>query len=343
MRTWRVLLAGCGTVGAGAIERLQSASAELAGHGCDVSIVGVLDPARGSVVRGDGLEPGRLLQMLGSGTSLAGYPGGEPVDGLEQALQRVRADVLFEATPTDLTTGGAGLAHVRAALAAGLHVCTTNKGPVALAWPELREIAAAKGVQLRCEGTVMSGTPVLNLAEVGLAAAGVQAIRGVLNGTCNFILTRMEEGADYDEALRQAQDLGFAETDPRGDVEGFDAAAKVCILANLVLGAGLSLADVHRQGIVDLDPAAVRAAPAAGEHWRLVGEVRRIGDGWRASVQPRRLPVDDPLARVQGVANLVAFESEALGTVTVSGPGAGAAPTGHALVADLLAVHRAAS
>lgn len=189
----------------------------------------------------------------------------------------------------------------------------------------------------------MSGTPVLALAAAGLVGAGVRAVRGVLNGTCNFIITEMERGADYAAALAEAQARGYAETDPRGDVEGFDAAAKVCILANLVLAAGITLADVRRQGITELDVAAVRSAPGEGARWRLVGEVRRSGPAWAAVVEPRRLPASDPLARAEGVDNVIVFETEALGTVSVTGPGAGAEATGHALVADLLAIHRGSS
>lgn len=342
MVTWRVLLVGCGTVGRGAIGRLQAAAPELSSHGCEAAIVGVVDPVRGSVVHQGGMDPGRLLGMLEAGTRLDAYPGAGKVDGVAVALARGNVDVMFEATPTDLATGGAGLEHVRAALAAGVHVCTTNKGPIALAYPELRDLAAAHGAQLRCEGTVMSGTPVLNLVDAGLAGAGVRGVRGVLNGTCNFIISEMERGADYAAALADAQARGYAETDPRGDVEGYDAAAKVCILANLVLGAGITLADVRRQGITGLDAAAVRSAPAEGARWRLVGEARRAPTGWSATVGPRRLPADDPLARAEGVANVLVFETEALGDVCITGPGAGADATGHALVADLLAIHRSA-
>lgn len=342
MRTWRVLIAGFGTVGRGAVERLVAAREELAAHGCDVRLVGVVDPVVGSAVASEGLEPERLLSMVRDGVPLADHPGAEPIADLRQALERVEVDVLFEATPTDLRSGGAGLEHVRAALAAGVHVATTNKGPVALAWPELSELARRRGVMLRAEGTVMSGTPVLNLAETGLAGAGVRAFRGILNGTCNFIVSAMETGRSYEDALAEAQRLGYAETDPTGDVEGHDAAAKVVILANLVLGAGLALGQVRREGITGLDGGRLREDLAAGYRWRLVAEARRERDGWYAAVAPVRLPAGDPLAAVTGPGNLLVFETDALGPVSIAGPGAGREATGHALVVDLLAIHAAA-
>jgi homoserine dehydrogenase len=339
MRTWRVLIAGFGTVGRGAAERLVAARSELAARGCDVRLVGVLDPAVGSVVCPQGLAPERLLSMVGQGARLTEYPGAEAVADLSDALDRIDVDVLFEATPTDLTNGGVGLEHVRAALAAGVHVATTNKGPIALRHAELAELARERGVQLRAEGTVMSGTPVLNLAEVGLAGAGVHSFRGVLNGTCNFMLSEMESGRSYAEALAEAQRLGYAETDPAGDVEGHDAAAKVVILANLVLGAELTLEDVRREGITGLDAGRLQDDAALGYRWRLVAEARREGERRHAAVAPVRLPSSDPLAALTGPGNLLVFETEALGSVSIAGPGAGRAATGHALVADLVAIH----
>jgi homoserine dehydrogenase len=151
----------------------------------------------------------------------------------------------------------------------------------------------------------------------------------------------MEDGIDYDEALAEAQQLGYAETDPSGDVEGWDAAAKVAILGNIVLGGALTLADVAREGIVGIGKGDVRSAARQGTRLRLVGSVRTV-DG--AVVDPKvtveELPLDDPLAAVRGPGNLLTFETEALGAVSIAGPGAGKAATGHALIADLIAIQR---
>lgn len=342
MRTWRLLLVGFGNVGQGTAARLRDSTSELARAGCAARIVGVIDPICGNVARDDGLDPATLLATVADGQALGQYPDAySPADALT-AISQVPADVVFEMTPTDLRTGGVGLHHIRAALGRGRHVCTTNKGPVALEWRSLRQLATEHRVQLRCEGTVMSGTPVLNLFENGLAGAGVRAVRGVLNGTCNFMISEMEEGRTYDDALSEAQRHGYAETDPSGDVDGLDAAAKVAILANLVLGADIEFSDVACRGIRGLDATAVRAAAERGECWRLVGSVRRDEGGWKASVQPELLAAADPLATARGATNMLVFETDALGDITVVGPGAGREATGHALVADLLAIHRAA-
>lgn len=340
-KTWRVLLVGFGTVGQGVAERLRDGATELAAVGLDAQIVGVIDPALGSIASQDGLDPGQLLDLMARYGSLRDYPDAEPAGSGVEAIDTIDADVVFEMTPTNLVDGSPGLDHVRAALAAGRHVATTNKGPVALAWAELSELARVNDVQLRCEGTVMSGTPLLNVCEGGLAGAGVYSVRGILNGTCNFVLCRMEDGIDYDEALAEAQQLGYAETDPSADVDGWDAAAKVAILGNIVLGGGLTLSDVSREGIVGIDRSDVDCAAQQGNRLRLVGSVRVVdGTVVDPKVAVAELPFDDPLAQVRGPGNLLTFETQALGPVSIAGPGAGRAATGHALIADLVAIQR---
>ena len=336
----RLILVGFGTVGRGVAESLVDAATELQALGLEARIVAVVDPIVGSVCDPAGLDPSRMLELVDAGRSLTEYDGVEPVPLMPETLGVIDADVLVEATPTNLTDGEPGLSHIRAALQAGLDVATTNKGPVALAYNELDALAAANGAALRLEGTVLSGTPVLNLCEFGLAAAGIRAVRGIVNGTCNYILSEMETGRSYDEALAAAQEKGYAEADPTGDVEGWDAAAKALILANRVLGADLELADVVRKGISDLSAGEVAGARREGTAWRLVASVERRGDRCTASVEPRELDGDDPLAAVTGAGNLLVFETEALGPVSIAGPGAGRRATGHAVVADLVAIHR---
>ena len=217
---------------------------------------------------------------------------------------------------------------------------TTNKGPVALHYARLAALAAQHGVQLGVEGTVMSGTPTLRLGRELLAPAGILSVQGILNGTTNFILTRMEGGAAYPQALVEAQTLGFAEADPTGDVEGFDAAGKVVILARLLLGAEIGMADVDRQGITQLTPADIDSARAAGERWKLIGSLETVPGGVKASVCPTRLPVTHPLAGVSGATNAILFHTRLLGDVTLIGPGAGRLETGYAIVEDLLTIYK---
>ena len=339
----RLILVGFGTVGRGVAESLLASEPELLVAGAEPRVVAVVDPVVGSVRHEGGLDLGTLLKLADTGESLASYPGAKPVADLKEVLEAAGGDVLVELTPTDLHTGEPGLGHVRAALKAGLHVVTTNKGPIALAYDDLRNRAHKAGVQLRFEGTVLSGTPVLNLCAAGLTGAGIRGIRGVVNGTCNFILTEMEGGTGYAKALSKAQHLGYAEADPSSDVEGWDAAAKVLILANSVLNANLKLGDVDRTGITGLTVDDIQTACAAGKTWRLIARISQGENGWKAKVGPEEVNRADPEGSLTGPENLLIFDTEALGEVTITGPGAGRRATGHAVIADLLAVHRSVS
>ena len=209
-------------------------------------------------------------------------------------IEQADADVLVELSPTDLTTGEPATSHMRAALGRGMHAITANKGPIALHLAELRRLASDAQLYLGYEGTVMSGTPALRLGWSDLAGCEVLELRGIVNGTTNYILTQMEGGMSYADALAEAQRLGYAEADPTGDVEGYDAAAKAVILANVLMDARLGLADVERAGITTLTRDTIEAARDSGERWKLIARVWREGDQVRASVQPTRLPHQPP-------------------------------------------------
>ena len=339
-RLYRLALIGFGTVGQGLAQIVAERGEALAETtGAELRIDAVVDPRYGGVASSRGFAPEALLDASRQGSFGALPAELRDLDAVA-AIRDADVDVVAEMSVTDLAHGEPGSGHVRAALAAGRHVVTTNKGPVALHYAELAELAAAHGVTLGVEGTVMSGTPTLGLGTEQLAGAGVTGVTGILNGTTNYMLGRMEAGLAFEEALAEAQTLGYAEADPSGDVDGIDAAGKAVILANLVMGARLGMADVARRGIRDLTPEDMRAAADAGEAWKLLTEVRRVGDAVRAEVRPARLSRDHPVAAVGGAVNACTFATELLGDVTLVGPGAGRSETGYALIHDLLAIHR---
>lgn len=337
MSATRLAMIGFGTVGQGFAEILVEHGAMLAErHGLEVVITAVSDFNRGSVYRSAGFSPRELLDAADRLEQLrADAKGWDALTTIREA----EADAVAELSFTDLRTGEPALSHVRAALSRGMDVVTTNKGPIALAFSELRKLAAEHGAGIGVEGTVMSGTPTLALGTGLLASAGVSRIQGILNGTTNYILTRMEAGLDFDAALAEAQREGYAEADPSGDVDGIDAAGKVVILANLVMDAPLGMADVERRGIREVSAADVAAAAKAGERWKLIGSVERgQGGGVKAAVAPVRLPLAHPLAGIGGPTNACTFTTELLGDVTIVGPGAGRLATGYALIEDLIAL-----
>ena len=249
------------------------------------------------------------------------------------------ADVLVEMSSTNLETAQPALDYCHQALDAGLHLVLANKGPVALAYAGLNAKARAKGLQMRYEATVMAGTPSIHLAEGSLAGCRILSARGILNGTTNYILTQMEGDMSYDEALTQAQALGYAETDPSGDVEGWDAAGKVLILANALFGSSLTMSDLDVSGITDISDSDIAEAKAAGQRYKLIAKATPQG----GEVRARRLPLNDPLASVGGSTNAITLETDLMGNITLIGAGAGKLETGYAILSDLLAIRRRSS
>lgn len=341
MRQYRLALIGFGNVGRGFTQILRDRGEAIArDFGVEARIVAVSDIQLGSVFDPDGFSPAALLEAFAKDGSIQKVTA--PHKGWD-ALRTIResnADVIVEVAWTDLRTGEPAISHIRAALEAGKHAVTANKGPAALQYRELAELAANKGVIFGVEGTVMSGTPALRLGTEILAAAGIRKIQGILNGTTNFILTRMHAGSGYAEALREAQQLGYAEADPAGDVEGIDAAGKIIILANALMGGSLSLRDVEPEGITHLTPEDIRQAEKAGERWKLIAGLERKDFGLTASVAPQRIPLSHPLASVSGATNAITYTTDLLGDVTLIGPGAGRLETGYAILSDLLAIDR---
>ena len=341
MHRYRLALIGFGNVGQGFVQILHERGDDLAQRdGTQFQLVAVSDLLKGSIYDPGGLSAATLLHAIGADNNLDNVPAPHRGWNALRTIEESNADVIIEISYTNLETGEPALSHVRQALAAGKHVITTNKGPVALRYPELRTLARDKGVEIGVEGTVMSGTPALRLGQELLAGAGVWRVQGILNGTTNYILTQMEAEHSYVEALAEAQARGYAEADPTGDVEGYDAAGKVVILANLLMDLPLTMKDVDRQGITHLQPEDIATAKGAGERWKLIGSVEKREGGFKASVRPLRLPATHPLASVSGATNAITYTTDLLGDVTLIGPGAGRTETGYALLGDLLAIHR---
>jgi homoserine dehydrogenase len=245
-----------------------------------------------------------------------------------------------EASYTDLRTGEPATSYIRQALHSGRHVVTTNKGPIALHYPELQRLAEQNSAQIGFEGTVMSGTPAIFLGMKWLKAAEIHRVQGIFNGTTNFILTKMEQGNDYASALAEAQRLGYAEADPSGDVEGYDAAGKIVILANVLMGKSITMQEVNRQGITHLTLADIEQARREGKRWKLIGSLEVSEGTIKASVRPLALPLSNPLAQVMGATNAINYTTRYLGDVTLVGAGAGRLETGYALLADILSIYR---
>ncbi|MCK5379504.1 MAG: homoserine dehydrogenase [Acidobacteria bacterium] len=334
----RLLFVGFGTVAQGLAELLIEKKDELdQKYGLDWTVTGIVDMLKGSAYNADGLDLEAIMVMVADGASISDCADGCDWDALTM-IAKADADVMLEMTYTDIKTGEPATEHCRAAIKRGMSVTTTNKGPLALFSNELVELAEANGVDFLYEGTVMAGTPLLNLLRETLAGSEIIEMQGILNGTTNYMLTEMEGGLDYAAALQQAQDLGYAEAVPDADVLGWDALAKVTILANTVFGASLSPDDSPCEGITNITPEQIEAAKAAGKRYKLIGRVWREGGQVKGSVSPQLMDLGHPLAGVGGGTNAMTITTDTLGDVTIVGPGAGRRETGFSLLNDLIAM-----
>jgi homoserine dehydrogenase len=259
------------------------------------------------------------------------------------AAAKQRRLVVVETTTLDIDRGEPATSHVRAALAGGAHVITANKGPVAFAYRALARDAARADRRFLFEGTVMDGVPIFNLVRETLPAMTILGFRGVVNSTTNFVLTAMERGQRFDEALAEMQARGIAEADPSLDLDGWDAAAKTAALANVLLGANITPQDVDRQGIGPADGALARQAHAAGRRLKLVARGERDGRTISARVSPEQLHGDDLLAGLEGAQNALILKTDLLEEIAIVQRGGSLTQTAYALLSDLIGIERSLS
>lgn len=338
--SYRLAFIGFGVVGQGFATLLRDKKESLkAGFGLDYTVTAISDPVKGSVYQEDGLDLVKVLARIEKDGNLDGYDAGVKGWDSMKTVNGSNADVIVEVSPTNIENGEPGIAHIRAALAQKKHVITTNKGPVALFYRELAALARKNGVAFRFEGTVLSGTPAINLAQGALAGADVIDIKGIMNGTTNYMLTKMAEGQSYEAVLAEAQRLGYAETKPDADVKGWDAQAKIVILANVVMGGDLKPKDVPTRGITEITLDDIARAKKDGKKYRLIGHAWKEKGTVRAEVAPALVDADDFLYHVSGVTNALTFATDALNKVTIVGPGAGKIETGFSLLNDFIGLH----
>lgn len=339
---FRIAFIGFGVVGQGFAEILLEQVDELKErHNLEYKVVAISDKLIGGVYDETGLDLQTILELVKSTGNFEEYPTGIKGWDSLRTITDTNANLIVEVSWTDFKTGEPAISHIKTALNNKKHVVMTNKGPIVLMARELLELAKANEVQLRFEGTVLSGTPALNLGMYNLDSSKISKIRGIVNGTTNFILTEMEKGLSYEKSIKTAQDLGFAEADPTADVEGHDALGKIVILSNVVMGGNLAPDQVSCQGITGITPQHIASAKQEGKRWKLIAGADLQTDGSiTAYVRPEMIPLDHPLAAVNGPINALTFTTKYLGDITIVGPGAGRAPTGYALLNDLLSIHR---
>ena len=330
----RILLVGFGVVGQSFVKILLSKSAELySTFGLNPRVVACVD-SDGMAVSPGGLDLGKLLEAKRTKKSVSAYSDKRDYLNTTDLIENTEAEVMIELTPTNLENGEPGISHIVSAMKTKKHVITVNKGPMALAFSSLIELSNYNNVRLAFSGTVGGGTPILEFAKKCLRGDRILSFRGILNGTTNYILSKMEEDElTFQEALADAKQKGYAEAAPRLDIEGYDAAAKLVIMANWIMSRKVSIADVTRRGILDIDLNAIRNAHHDGKAIRLIAYC----DNDELNVMPLEIKRDDPIC-VTGTLNAVTFSSEYSGEKTIVGRGAGGLETASAILRDLIEI-----
>lgn len=338
MRTSKVVLVGVGNIGRRFLQIVAEKQASLEARYAVQLILAAAVDSRGAALAESGLDINEVLRLKDRGAGVAAYPT-HGISGLTamDALGQAEADLLIELSPTNLQHGEPGLSAITWALTHGLDVVTANKGPLVLAYQRLAALAEEKGRSLLFSGAVAGGLPTVNIGRRDLAGARVLRVEGIFNTTTNYILSRMsEDGLSFEEALAEAQQAGVAEADPSLDVDGWDAANKLVIVANSVLGMPATLNDVSVQGIRDLQRDDLLRAQEHGRVIKLLVSAEPQAQQYKLAVRPTELPLEHPLARLSKWQMGVVYTTDTMGAITAVIEDEGTSATAAAVLRDVI-------
>jgi len=330
----RIILCGFGVVGQSLVKLFNSRSEDLyAQYGLKPRVVGVFD-SKGSAIDTSGLELEKLVETKKKYGSVKNYSKTKNnLSGIDM-IRNLDADVVIETTASNYKDAEPGMSHIITAMKRKMHVISVNKGPLALAFPSLMELAKYNQVIFKFSGTVGGGTPILDYAKNSLRGERIISFAGILNGTTNYILSNMANGFSFDSALKDAKKKGYVEADESLDLDGLDAAAKLVILANWIMGMKVTLPDIDCNGIRNVTENDIKNASKNNCAIKLIASCNK-----ELAVKPTEVSVDDPLC-VNGTLNAIAFTSEHSGTQTIIGKGAGGIETASSILRDLLDIRQ---
>ncbi len=333
MSHYNLALMGFGNVGKALARLLLEKQNELRdNYGLTFTVTGIATGRHGLLINSDGINLERAIdeEDLTSMTASV-FP-----ENAFEFIHLCKADVLFENTPVNYQTGQPAVEYLRMALKNGMHVITANKGPVVHAYHELTAQAESKDCKFYFESAVMDGAPIFSLFRETLPAANLISFRGVLNSTTNVILTRMEAGDTFEQAVAYTQEIGLAETDPSGDIDGWDAAVKVAALVTVLMGVPLKPADVDRTGIRGITSEEIAAAQKQDNRWKLLCSARRDGEHIEAHVAPEMVGHGSPFYAIEGSTSIVQFETDTLPQLSITEGDPGPETTAYGLLADFV-------
>ncbi len=330
---YKIAFLGFGNVGKALAKLLLRKKTELKqAYDISITVTGIFTKSHGSAINCHGIDLEAVLEQDNLFCLEADL---NPADAFE-FIRQCSADVLFENTPVNYQTGQPAANHLKMALEQGMHAITANKGPVVHAYQELTSLAKTKGRKFFFESTVMDGAPIFSLFRDTIPCANLLSINGVLNSTTNMMLSRMELGESFNQAIDYCQKIGVAETDPSGDIDGWDAAVKIAALATVLMRTPVKPAEVERTGIRNISPEQVAKARQDGKRYKLVCSARKIGDKVLTKVAPQLVGVDSPMFGVEGTTSIVQFETDVLGLLSIVEADPGPHTTAYGLLADFL-------
>jgi homoserine dehydrogenase len=332
----RLALLGFGNVGRAFARLLMRKEVELR-EKYDITFIvtGIATGRHGIAIDNDGLDLNKALDLVENGQNLTSLSR-QPILDTPDFIQTVSANVLFENSPVNHHTGEPAITHLRLALERGMHAITANKGPVVHAYHQLTDLARKMGCKFYFESTVMDGAPIFSLFRSALPGAQLKSLRGILNSTTNLMISLMEAGNTFEQAVQYAQAIGIAETDPSADVDGWDAAIKVAALVTVLMDIPLKPQQVERQGIRSITPTHIAEARAQGKRWKLICTARREGDSVSARVAPEMVAPDSPMFSVEGTSSIVEFETDTLTSLSIIEGNPGPETTAYGLLADFI-------
>ena len=330
----RIILCGFGVVGQSLVKLFESRAEDLhVKYGLKPRVIGVFD-SKGSAVDQSGLNLSKLVEVKKKFGTVKNYADTKNSMSGVDMLKNIEADVLIETTASNYKDAEPGMTHITTAMKKSMHVISVNKGPLALAFPSLLELAIYNQVMFKFSGTVGGGTPILDYAKNSLSGERITSFAGILNGTTNYILSNMATGLSFNEALKDAKDKGYVEADESLDLDGLDAAAKLVILANWIMGMKVTLPDINCTGIRKVTVDDIKKAAKNNCAIKLIASCNK-----ELAVGPIEISNDDPLC-VNGTLNAIAFTSEHSGTQTIIGKGAGGMETASSILRDLLDIRQ---
>lgn len=326
--TYNLCLLGYGNVNRTLAELLRARESELRErYGIAFRITGIASRTRGWIADANGLDPSAARSPL--------ITESNPQKRIQAWLSAARAEVVFEATSLNVANGQPAIDHIRAALEHGAHAITANKGPIVHAYRELRDLAAARGKRFLFESTVMDGVPIFSLFHQ-LPVIHLQGFHGILNSTTNVILSEMENGLTFEEALKRAQSIGIAETDATHDIDGWDAAVKTAALITVLMDIPIKLEEIEREGIRNLSADVVRAAKKDDRPYKLVCRAKKTNNGVEASVRPEQVDSSEPMAKISGTSSYVFFETDIFPGLAITEENPGLYATAYGMLTDFV-------